>query len=321
MVHLIDDLMDVSRINSGKIVLKLERIDLRAAVGNAIEAALPALEAAHHALTVELPEQPLMVDADPARLAQVLGNLLTNAVKYTPNGGRVSVAAHRLPGAIAVTVADSGIGIAPEEQGRVFDMFSQVSRNMGRAQGGLGIGLSLVRSLAEMHGGAVAVSSRGQDQGSTFTLTLPAPADAVPEAQAPAPDDGTGQEASGHGLRVVVADDNVDAAIMLGSLLEASGHGAEIVHDGVQAEQKIVALKPDLAILDIGMPGLNGYEVAKRIRARPGMAGTVLVALTGWGGELDRSRSEDAGFDAHLTKPAGLDELENIIARFGKRAR
>jgi PAS domain S-box-containing protein len=319
MVHLIDDLMDVSRINSGKIELKRERIDLRDAVGNAVESALPAVEAARHALAVELPDEPLTVDADPARLAQILGNLLTNAVKYTPNGGRLTVAARREGDAIVVAVTDSGLGIPLEEQGRVFDMFSQVSHNMGRAQGGLGIGLSLVRSLAEMHGGAITVASRGPGEGSTFTLRLPV-AGAMADAQASAPEADGARDAGRHGLQVVVADDNVDAAIMLGSLLEASGHGAEIVHDGVQAEQKIIALKPDLAILDIGMPGLNGYEVARRIRARPELAGTVLVALTGWGGELDRSRSEEAGFDAHLTKPAGLDELDGLIARFGARA-
>ncbi|WP_051971403.1 PAS domain S-box protein [Massilia sp. 9096] len=314
MVHLIDDLMDVSRINSGKIELKKERIDLREAIRNAVEAATPAVQAAGHVLAVELPAQALAVDADATRLAQILGNLLTNAVKYTPGGGRIRVALRQEDGAALVAISDTGLGIAAEERRHVFDMFSQVSRNMGRAQGGLGIGLSLVRSLVEMHGGTIGVESGGPGQGSTFTLTLPLPQDAV--AALPAPRrDGAAAAGADAGLRIVVADDNVDAAFMLGSVLEAIGHRAEAVHDGLSAVRKIVADKPDLAIVDIGMPGLNGYEVAKQIRSLPEMAGTLLVALTGWGGELDRSRSDDAGFDAHLTKPAGLEELGGILER------
>jgi len=316
MVHLIDDLMDVSRINSGKIELKKERIDLREAIRNAVEAVTPAVQAAGHTLAVELPAQAVPVDFDPTRLGQILGNLLTNAVKYTPGGGSIRVALRQDDGAAVVAISDSGLGIALDEQRHVFDMFSQVSRNMGRAQGGLGIGLSLVRSLVEMHGGTIAVTSPGPGQGSTFTLTLPLPQDALDALPAPRPAGGGGAaDAEDAGLRIVVADDNVDAAIMLGSVLEAIGHRAETVHDGLSALRRIVAAKPDLAIVDIGMPGLNGYEVAKQIRAQPEMAGTLLVALTGWGGELDRSRSDDAGFDAHLTKPAGLDELSGILER------
>ncbi|MDN4036430.1 PAS domain S-box protein [Massilia sp. YIM B02443] len=313
MVHLIDDLMDVSRISSGKIVLKRERIDLGQAIANAVETALPAAEAARHALTVDLADGGLEVEADATRLAQVLSNLLTNAVKYTPPGGRIRVSVRRDGDAASVAVSDSGMGIPREEQARVFDMFSQVSRNMGRAQGGLGIGLSLVRSLVEMHGGSIAVRSAGAGQGSTFTVTLPlasaAGAQSTP-ASGVAPDGGARHAA----LRIVVADDNVDAALMLGSLLEAAGHHAETVHDGVQALHRIDAIHPDVAILDIGMPGLNGYEVAQQVRATPGRRDTILIALTGWGGELDRSRSGAAGFDAHLTKPAGLDELDRLIA-------
>jgi PAS domain S-box-containing protein len=315
MVHLIDDLMDVSRINSGKIELKMERIDLRDAIRNAVEAALPAAAAADHTLGVELPAQALPVDFDTTRLAQILGNLLTNAVKYTPGGGRIQVALRQDDGAALIAVSDTGLGIALDEQRHVFDMFSQVSRNMGRAQGGLGIGLSLVRSLVEMHGGTIRVESAGPGQGSTFTVALPLPQDALAALPAPRQSGAGDADAKDAGLRIVVADDNVDAAIMLASVLEAIGHRAETVHDGVSAVRKIVADKPDLAIVDIGMPALNGYEVARQIRAQPEMAGTLLVALTGWGGELDRSRSDDAGFDAHLTKPAGLDELGAIIQR------
>ena len=311
MVHLIDDLMDVSRINSGKIVLKKEPVALEDAVTNAVETALPAIEAARHRLEVRLPPRALAVLADPTRLAQILGNLLTNAVKYTPSGGRITLSAWREEDTLAIAVADTGIGIPLEEQGRVFEMFSQVSRNMGRAQGGLGIGLSLVRSLVEMHGGGIGVQSPGPGRGSTFTVRLPLIQGDSPAAAAPgdaAPDPRTG-------LRILVADDNVDAAEMLGSLLEAGGRAVEPAHDGVAALRRIVAGRPDLAILDIGMPGLNGYEVAEKIRATPGMDGVMLVALTGWGGELDRTRSRQAGFDAHLTKPAGLAELDRLLAQ------
>ncbi len=314
MVHLIDDLMDVSRINNGKIVLKKECIDLQSAIANAVETALPAIETAGHVVSVDVPREPLMVEVDRTRLAQILGNLLANAVKYTPNGGAITVAAAREAGRMRVSVSDTGIGIPEEEQARVFDMFSQVSRNMGRAQGGLGIGLSLVRSLVEMHDGAIGVRSAGVGKGSTFTVDLPE----APHCPPPGTDTGDAAraaQAAHAGLRILVADDNVDAAHLLADLLEISGHAAGAVHDGRQALDRIMRDKPDMAILDIGMPGLNGYEVARQIRATPGMEATVLVALTGWGGELDRSRSKEAGFDAHLTKPASVDELERIIAQ------
>jgi len=314
MVHLIDDLMDLSRINSGKIVLKTACVDLRTIVENAVETALPALEAARHELQLDLPRDPVMIDADATRLVQILGNLLANAIKYTPNGGHIRVAAGLDAASVALSVRDSGIGIPHEEQEGVFDMFSQVSRNMGRAQGGLGIGLSLVRSLAAMHGGAIAVTSPGTGQGSTFTLTLPLAPACQPDhdgARRVADERGVpGQRA----LRVLVADDNVDAASMLASLLRAAGHATETVHDGVRAAAHIEASRPDVAILDIGMPGLNGYEVAQKIRSLPGMEQVVLVALTGWGGDSDRRRSQLAGFDAHLTKPAGFAELKRLLA-------
>jgi len=322
MVHLIDDLMNVSRINSGKIVLQKETLDLKEAVANAVEATLPAVEAAHHRLSVDLPPQPLRLFADPTRLAQILGNVLANAVKYTPPGGQIGVTASIEADMVRIEVADSGIGIPLEEQAHVFEMFSQVSRNMGRAGGGLGIGLSLVRSLAEMHGGSVAVRSAGAGLGTTFTLRLPlAEGGTEPAAGADAgaalPD---ATPAVQGGLRIVVADDNVDAANILTAVLQAGGHAAEPVHDGLQALRRIVALRPDLAILDIGMPGLNGYEVARKVRAIPGTGNMVLVALTGWGGELDRERSKEAGFDAHLTKPAAMDDLERLLQLAASRA-
>jgi CheY-like chemotaxis protein/two-component sensor histidine kinase len=322
MVHLIDDLMDVSRINSGKIVLKTECIDIAVAVHNALEAARPALAAGRHAFHLASLEQPAMVQADPTRLTQVLVNLLTNAAKYTPHGGQISLTLRILDGEVEVAVADNGVGIPPEEQAAVFEMFSQVSKNMGRAQGGLGIGLSLVRSLVEMHGGTITLSSPGAGQGSTFTVTLPLAPECGPDAsgaQAALEERGAGRAPGQPGLRVLVADDNVDAAGMLVSLLRAAGHLPEAVHDGRAALARIVAERPDLAILDIGMPGLNGYEVAQQVRRTPSLAQTVLVALTGWGGVQDREQARRAGFDAHLTKPAGFAELKRLIADIAAR--
>ncbi len=310
MVHLIDDLMDVSRINSGKIVLQKDYIDLAQAIRNAVETTLPAAQAARHRLDMTLPPPGLILHADPTRLAQILGNLLTNAVKYTPQGGRICIAARAEDRMAVIEVRDSGMGIPLEEQAHVFEMFSQVSRNMGRAQGGLGIGLSLVRSLAGMHGGSVEVSSPGPWQGTTFTLRLPLADGGRPEA-AHVPEEERAPAAGG--LRIVVADDNVDAANILSALLEAAGHTAEPVHDGLQALRLVEKLRPDLAILDIGMPSLNGYEVARAIRAMPGNEDIMLAALTGWGGELDRERSKTSGFDAHLTKPAAAGDLERIL--------
>lgn len=310
MVHLIDDLMDVSRINSGKIVLQKDYIDLAQAIRNAVETTLPAAQAARHRLDMTLPPPGLTLHADPTRLAQILGNLLTNAVKYTPQGGRICIAARAEDRMAVIEVRDSGMGIPLEEQAHVFEMFSQVSRNMGRAQGGLGIGLSLVRSLAGMHGGSVEVSSPGPWQGTTFTLRLPLADGGRPEA-AHVPEEERAPAAGG--LRIVVADDNVDAANILSALLEAAGHTAEPVHDGLQALRLVEKLRPDLAILDIGMPSLNGYEVARAIRAMPGNDAIMLAALTGWGGELDRERSKTSGFDAHLTKPAAAGDLERIL--------
>lgn len=216
---------------------------------------------------------------------------------------------------ILISVADTGIGIPQEEQAEVFEMFSQVSANMGRAQGGLGIGLSLVRSLVEMHGGTITVNSLGPGRGTTFIVTLPSPADCGPNEFLVKDALSKNEPTATPGLHVLVADDNVDAASMLSSLLQATGHTTESVHDGLTAVERIIAVKPELAILDIGMPGMNGYEVAEKIRATPGMEEVVLIALTGWGSDNDRNRSRKAGFDAHLIKPIGLADLNELITK------
>lgn len=322
LVHLIDDLMDIARVNSGKVQLKKQRIELRTVVANAIESTLPSIEAAQHELEVSMPEEPLLLEADPTRLAQILANLLTNAAKYTPVGGRIQVSAFKENSEAVLAVKDNGIGIPSEALASVFDMFSQVSKNMGLAQGGLGIGLSLVKSLVQMHGGTIAASSGGEGKGSAFTIRLPLleSCAAMASSASTANSGPAGNNASR--LRILIADDNIDAARMLAAMMETTGHQVDVVHDGNLAVQRAKLIKPDLVILDIGMPGLNGYEAAAAIRKQPGMDKAVLAALTGWGTEDDRVRSRNAGFDTHMTKPAGLSIirqlLDTVLDRAGK---
>ncbi|MFN3791806.1 PAS domain S-box protein [Massilia sp.] len=313
MVRLIDDLMDIARIDSGKIELKRERVALGQVVTVAIEGVLPMIKAAGHRLETDLPVEPLWLDADPTRLAQVLTNLLANACKYTPAGGVVTLSARADEAGLGISVRDTGMGIPGDALESVFDMFSQVSQNVGRAQGGLGIGLALVRSLVQMHGGTVSAHSPGVGQGSTFTLRLPlAPQPAVGAA---APGAGPGGGCPAPGLRILVADDNVDAATMLGAMLDARGHRVSLAHDGYAALGLAKEGRFDLLILDIGMPGLSGYELAREIRRLPHLDGALLAAHTGWGAQHDRSEARAAGFDAHLTKPAGLEEIDALLGR------
>lgn len=311
MVRLIDDLLDIARINTGKVQLAKEHVDLHDAIAIAVEATLPAIKIAQHKLDISIPDVSLVLDADPTRVTQILSNLLTNAVKYTTRGGQIGVAVQREGDSVTIAITDTGIGIPSEALPEVFSMFSQVSKNMGRSQGGLGIGLSLVRSLVQMHGGTVDATSTGEGKGSTFTVRLPL-APAVVDALPPAPAAGTHGRPSQH-LKILVADDNVDAANMVTTLLEAGGHEVEVVHNGIDAVDQATAAHFDLAILDIGMPGLDGYEVAEAIRRLPGKGHIYLAALTGWGAEEDRNRSRRAGFDAHLTKPAGMTDLDALV--------
>jgi CheY-like chemotaxis protein len=311
LVHLVDDLLDVARITRGQVELKRAWIDLGDVMTCAVETSRPLLDAAGHRLELALPAQPLALYADPVRLTQVLGNLLNNAAKYTPSGGVIALSAMRDGGDALVVVADNGIGIAPEQLEGVFDMFAQVG---GGAQqighGGLGIGLSLARSLVQLHGGEIRAESSGPDRGSRFTVRLPlAPADAPPR-QAPG---GAARDAS-DALRVLVVDDNRDAAETLAALLDLMGHAAPVANDGPEALRIMADVRPHVVFLDLGMPGMSGYEVAARIRQDPRYAGVKLVALTGWGGAQDRERTASAGFDAHLTKPAGLDAIEGVLA-------
>ncbi len=310
MVHLIDDLLDIARISSGKVVLQSARVTLQSVVASAVETSLPLVEAAGHELALDLPAQAVWLEGDAVRLSQVLSNLLTNAAKYTPQPGRIGVAAKAVDGMVVIKVTDTGIGIAPEALEAVFEMFAQAPHSIGISKGGLGIGLCLVRHLVTLHGGSVMATSPGPGQGSTFTIRLPLAAVA-----AALHDEGQAQPAPARAsLRVLVADDNIDAADTLGDLLDAMGCQVQVTYDGEQAVNAAPAFAPDLVFLDIGMPRLDGYGAARALRAMPAMDGVKLVALTGWGAEDDRARTGAAGFDHHLLKPASPEQVAAVLA-------
>ncbi|MGJ7914779.1 ATP-binding protein [Massilia sp. LXY-6] len=317
LVHLVDDLLDLARISSGKVELKMADVSLKDVLQRAVEMALPGIDARRHAFRMDIADEGMLVHVDAARLAQVVGNLLSNAAKYTMEGGSIVLEARREqgPGARAyVAVRDSGIGIPAEALPNIFDMFTQVGRHPEQESGGLGIGLHLVKQMTELHGGSVRAESPGLGKGSVFTIELP-----LAQAVAGVDGQGAGTPASAgqRPLRILLADDNADAVEMLRALLEIEGHRVDVAGDGLAALEAAAAFLPDVAFLDIGMPGLNGYEVARRLRATPALAHARLVAVTGWGTQEDRARSEAAGFDAHLTKPVDLDVLKAIIASCG----
>ena len=304
MVRLVDDLMEVSRITRGTIELRRERLNLADAIRSALETSEPLIRRAGLDTALELPPQALYVDADPVRLTQIISNLLNNAAKYSDRSRRVVLTARGEGGEAVVSIRDFGVGIPADMLERVFDMFAQVQGPGRGGQGGLGIGLTLVRSLVQMHGGSIAAASEGAGKGSTFTFRLP-----LVEARARSPERPIRRAARGLSLRVLVVDDNRDAADSMGLVLARAGAEVEVVHDGATALDRVERFHPALVLLDIGMPGMDGYEVARRIRARPALQGIQLVALTGWGQAEDRLRSREAGFDHHLIKPAGIDEL------------
>ena len=311
LIRLVDDLLDVARLTAGKIELSRERIALAEVIDDAIEVTRPALYRRGHRLELEDSAGDLHVVGDRQRLVQIFGNLLSNAAKYTERGGRISVQVQREGDEAVVRISDSGLGIPTDALPHVFDRFSQVRAHQQQAEGGLGIGLSLVRSLTEMHGGRVNAESHGSGTGSTFTVRLPLSLTVVSEPESTA---ATEAGPAGGGLRVLVADDNDDAAATLAMLIEAQGHQVEIAHDGLQAIQKAQEFAPDVAFLDIGMPRLNGLEAARRLRELRDVKPMVIVALTGWGQPKDRQRTLDAGFDAHLVKPPKLKELTEVLA-------
>lgn len=318
MVHLVDDLLDVARISTGKVELRRQAIDLKDVVATAVETSGSLVEAGGHQLTVELPQDPLPMNADPTRIAQVVSNLLNNAAKYTPPGGRIALKVARDGDEAVLSVRDTGIGIAAEALGKVFEMFAQVPNTGDKPQGGLGIGLSLVQSLVTLHGGTVAAASEGVGKGSTFTVRLPlAGAHPAPAVGAP----GAAGAGAGDTLRVLVVDDNTDAADSLGVLLEMEGHATKIAHTGQQALALAASFQPHVVFLDIGLPDVTGYDVARRLRDMPSLEDTLLVALTGWGTQDDRERTRAAGFDRHLTKPAELRAVEELLRSVAVRKR
>jgi len=314
MVNLIDDLLDIARISSSKLELKKDLVDLKGIVSMAIETSQPHIQDSQHALVVQMPEKPLMLEADPTRIAQVIANLLNNAAKYTPSGGRIELSVHRENSYVVISITDNGIGLAPEKLEAVFEMFSQADLRTNRAHGGLGIGLSLVRQLVEMHGGAVNAASSGMGRGSTFTVMLPLARSAALPALAHKPSAGIAP-ASSKQLRILVVDDHVDAAKALATLLALKGHVTEVAHSGLSALDMAAEFRPDVAFLDIGMPGMDGHETAQAVRKIAGLEAVLLIALTGWGTKADRARSAKAGFDHHLTKPAALDAVDTLLTK------
>ena len=313
MVRLIDDLLDVSRISRGKVQLQRERVELRTVVEAAVETSRPAIDVRRHALTVAMPDEPVWLFADLTRLAQVFGNLLNNAAKYTPEGGCIEMSAHREGGEVVVAVSDTGLGIPRAMLSAVFEMFAQVNRTLDRAQGGLGIGLALVKRLVEMHGGTVTADSPGPGQGSTFTVRLPVAPDLASPAAASV-ETVPAAHARGSGRRILVVDDNVDAAESLTLMLDLAGHTTRAAHTGAEALDVARSFHPDVLLCDVGMPGMNGYEVARRFRGDPELSRAALVAITGWGGEEDKRQATAAGFDVHLTKPVESAQLFALLA-------
>ncbi len=310
LVRLIDDLMDVSRISRGKIDLRCAHVAFQAALQSAIEASRPQIDSKHHTFAQNIPEEPLWLDADATRIAQVVSNLLNNAAKYTPAGGHIELSAFGTDSEAIVTISDNGVGIPPEMLPRIFDLFTQVEKRGERSGDGLGIGLALARQLVELHEGSIDVASPGAGRGSTFTVRLPLKKD--------------GEEVPAHSveaadvrpsLNVLVVDDNVSSAKTTGQILAMVGHKVALAHDGPAALEIAKKIAPDVIMLDIGMPGMSGYEVCRELRKDPLFKHTMLIAQTGWGQESDRKKTQDAGFDHHLTKPVNFKTLSDILAK------
>ncbi|MFC5462963.1 ATP-binding protein [Massilia niabensis] len=308
MNRLLGDMLDVSRVTRGLVTLNLEDVDLRDAVERAVEQTRPLLEERQHRLELRLPGQPVTVRGDQTRLTQVVANLLTNSAKYTPVHGNIQLSLACAADEATLSVADDGEGITPELLPRVFDLFSQGERKADRAQGGLGLGLALVRSMVQLHGGTIDASSPGRGGGSIFTVRLPLKQELAALAQPTAPR--RARDAAPQALRVMLVDDNIDAAVSLSLLLEAAGdHLVSTYYDAASALEWAAFERPDVFILDIGLPDMNGYELARRVRAMPQFASTLLIALTGYGQLADKTRAREAGFDLHIAKPAEPEEI------------
>ncbi|MGH7520236.1 MAG: ATP-binding protein [Gemmatimonadales bacterium] len=310
MTRLVEDLLDVSRITRGTIELRRERVDVATVLKAAVEASNALIERARHQLRVSYPAEPLFVEGDITRLTQIVANLLDNAAKYTDPGGQIWLSAGREGETAVISVKDTGIGIPSELLPRIFDMFTQAGVSLDRAQGGLGVGLALVERLVKLHGGTVAAHSSGVGKGSQFTIRLPL----SQVLKQPAPERREGGVSSGKRCRILVVDDNVDSVDSLAMLLSMMGHEVQTAGDGESAMTVAKQFRPDVAILDIGLPKVNGYDLAKQMRAQPWAKDVVLVALTGWGQETHRRRSAESGFNHHLTKPVEFDVLQQILS-------
>lgn len=319
MTRLVDDLLDVARITQGKVALQRRLVDVREVIRNAIEISTPVIEAMNHTLVTHLPGGQALVDADPVRLAQCISNLLNNAAKYTPSGGNIELRAECRGGELHLSVKDDGMGIPPRAMTGLFEIFSQVDRSRAHSQGGLGIGLSIVKAFIEMHGGSVSAESDGEGRGATFRARIPlvesceeAPAEALP---------GVDTRREVRPQRILVVDDNIDSADSLSLLLTACGHAVAKAYTGQDGIDAAMREPPDLAILDIGLPDMTGFDLAMALRAAPQTSDTVLVALSGWGQAVDRQRSRQAGFAHHLVKPADPGAVLELIQTASQRAK
>ena len=312
MVRLVDDLMDVNRISRGKLELRKQPVSLAAVLNSAVETSRPLIDQMGHLLTLKFPEESVIVAGDMTRLSQVFMNLLNNAAKYSDPGGRIELSFETIDNVAVVTVSDTGVGIAGEQMTRIFEMFAQFDGSLEKSQGGLGIGLSLVKRLVDMHGGSVEAKSDGPGMGSKFIVRLPVLIGGS-EASVPVPrhDEAALNTST---LRILVVDDNTDGADSLSEMLTLMGNETRTAYDGQQAVNAAEAYRPDVILLDIGLPKLNGYEACRHIRAQPWGKNIVLIAVTGWGQEKDRDRTREAGFDHHLVKPVDPDALMTLLA-------
>jgi len=312
MVRLVDDLLDLNRITHDRLELRRGEVELSSVIQQAVEVARPLVDSAGHNLSIDLPDEPISLYADRARLAQLFGNLLNNSCKYTKAGGAVSLSAKRVGDEVEVTVKDNGAGIPQDKLDSIFDMFMQVDRTSERSQGGLGIGLTLVKRLTEMHGGSIEARSAGEGQGSEFIVRLPV----LTEVAAPRGPDAASE--SQPQRRVLIVDDNRDSADSLAMLMQITGNKTYMAHDGVEAVAAVEKYRPEVVLLDIGLPGLDGHEVCRRVREQPWGKDIVVIALTGWGQDDDRRKSQEAGFDGHLVKPVDYDKLLELLASLTK---
>ena len=310
LTRMVDDLLDVSRITRGHIQLRKERLELSRSIAQAIDSVRSLLKASNHVLSVTLPPEPIFLEADPTRLEQILVNLLNNAAKYTPPKGKIALEAKRIDTEVEIRVIDNGVGIPTELLPTVFDLFAQVEKSLDRSQGGLGIGLTLVKRLVELHGGSVTAHSEGQDKGCEFVVRLPALARPADKPRAASKD----PIADGRGVRVLVVDDSVDLAMSIKMLLKIMGHDVQIAHDGPSALTAFQTHQPDVILLDIGMPGMNGYEIARQLRREQGTRHPLVVAVSGYGQDEDKRKAREAGFDTFLTKPVHPQALAELLS-------